>query len=64
MFLLLQDKVSTNNKGFEETGSVCNLPKSGRCKSVVTEQNEIAAAIALIQSPHKSTIKGASELGI
>jgi hypothetical protein len=52
------------NKRFEETGSVCNLPTSGRRKSVVTEQNEMAVATALIQSPHKSKRKGSSELGI
>lgn len=52
------------NKRFEETGSVADLQRSGRPKSVTTEQNLTTVAQSFVQSPSKSTRRASSELGI
>lgn len=52
------------NKRFEITGSVADLPRSGRPKSVTTEENLETVAQSLVQSPTKSTRRASSELGI
>ena len=49
---------------FESTGSVVNLPKSGRPKTSMTEENEIRVALTFVNSPRKSTRRASMELSI
>ena len=39
---------------FDETGSICNAPKSGRLVSVTTKENEMLVSQAFTKSPPKS----------
>ena len=39
---------------FDETGSICNAPKSGRPVSVTTQENEMLVSQAFTNSPQKS----------
>jgi hypothetical protein len=52
------------NKMSEETGSVADIPRSGRPKSVTTGENLNIVAQSFVQSPTKSTRKASSEHGI
>ena len=38
---------------FDQTGSICNVPKSGRPISVTTHENEMLIALAFTQSLKK-----------
>ena len=49
---------------FERTGSVATAEKSGRKKTVNTEENQMTVALAFVNSPKKSTRRAAEELGI
>jgi transposase len=49
------------NKRFEQTGSVADRPRSGRPKSVITEENINIVAQSFVQSTTKSTRKASSE---
>lgn len=49
---------------FESSGSVINLPKSGRPKTSMTEENEIRVALTFVNSPRKSTRCASMELSI
>lgn len=52
------------NKRFEQSGTVADLPRPGRPKSVVAEQNENIVAQSFVQSPTESTQKASNDLGI
>ncbi|XP_067143011.1 uncharacterized protein [Centruroides vittatus] len=52
------------NKRFEETGAVVDLPRSGRPRTAVTDDNVRRVAKALDASPGKSTRKALAEFGI
>ena len=47
---------------FDATGSVANVPKSGRPTMSMTEENEIRVAMTFVNSPKKSTRRAAQEL--
>lgn len=49
---------------FDLTGSICNAPKTGRPKTVTTEDNEMLVAQSYVQSPKKSKIRASLEIGI
>jgi hypothetical protein len=49
------------NKRSEQTGSVADLPRSGRPKSVTMEGNLNIVTQSFVQSPTKSTRKASSE---
>lgn len=49
---------------FDETGSICNAPKSGRPVSITTQENEILVSQAFTESPKKSKQRASVELGI
>jgi len=49
---------------FDETGSICNAPKSGQPVSVTTQKNEILLSQAFKKSPQKSKQRAFIELGI
>jgi hypothetical protein len=49
------------NKRYEQTGLVADLPRSGRPKSVTTEENLNIIVQSFVQSPTKSTRKASSE---
>lgn len=52
------------NSRFEQTGSVAELPRSGRPTSVCTEENLNVVAQCYVQSPTKSQRKASSEYEI
>jgi hypothetical protein len=49
---------------FDETGSICNAPKSGRPVCVTTQENEMLVSQAFTKSPQKSKQRASIELGI
>ena len=52
------------NKKFEQTGSVVDLPRSGRPKSVTNKRNLQAVADAMGVNPKKSMRTVSKEIGI
>jgi transposase len=50
------------NRRIEATGSVADLPRSGRPKSVTSEENLQLVAETFIQSPKKSARRASKEL--
>ena len=49
---------------FNATGSILNAPKTGRPKTVCTEDNKQLVAETFVQSPKKSTRRASLELSI
>ena len=49
---------------FDATGSVGNVPKSGRPRTSTTEENEMRVAMTFVNSPKKSTRRAALELSL
>jgi hypothetical protein len=49
---------------FDETGSICNAPKSGRPVIVTTQENEMLVSQTFTKSPQKSKQRASIELGI
>jgi len=47
---------------FDETGSICNAPKSGRLVSVTTQENEMLVSQAFMKSLQKSKQRASNEL--
>ncbi|XP_023211855.1 BEACH domain-containing protein lvsF-like isoform X1 [Centruroides sculpturatus] len=52
------------NKRFEETGAVVDLPRSGRPRTAVTDDNVRKVAEAFLANPGKSIRKASAEFGI
>lgn len=49
---------------FNATGSILNVKSPGRPKSVNTEQNQELVVQAVVESPHKSSVRISLELGL
>jgi hypothetical protein len=49
-----QQAINNLNQRFQSHGSVLDLPRSGRPRTSLTEENLTTVAQALVQSPKKS----------